>query len=65
MESLDGLNVAVTTDESSPARPDGNSVQLELELSEMSKNAMLHQTALQLSAAQMAIKRIAITGRTV
>jgi len=50
-------------DEASPARFDGNNVQLETELAEMSKNALMFQMAIQAMNARMATLRTAITGR--
>jgi len=61
--SLARLDVDATEDTSAPVRPDGNSVQLETELSEVSKNAMLHQMVLGVLSQRMGIMRTAVTGR--
>jgi flagellar basal-body rod protein FlgB len=63
--ALKALQVSAREDESVPVRLDGNSVQLEMELAEMSKNLLLHQMALQLMGARLQLQRTAITGRSV
>ena len=54
----------VTEDTSDLPRADGNNVNVEKELSEMNKNSMTHQMALQLLQSKMAMERIAVTGKS-
>jgi flagellar basal-body rod protein FlgB len=54
----------VVEDNQSPARADGNNVSVEHELSEMSKNAMVQQFAIQMMQTKLSIARSAITGRS-
>ena len=63
-QALDHFQPEVVTDHASPARLDGNNVQLETELSEMSKNALAYQTAMQLLSMKMSMERMAVTGRS-
>lgn len=56
--------VTVSEDTSDLPRADGNNVSVEKELSEMNKNAMMHQMALQLLQSKMAMERIAVTGKS-
>lgn len=53
----------IQTDKTRAVRADGNNVQLDEELAELNKNALLHQTALQILQSRMAMERSAITGR--
>jgi flagellar basal-body rod protein FlgB len=53
----------VTTDESAPARADGNNVDVDKEMGAISKNALLYQAAAQIVASRVASLRAAITGR--
>ena len=46
-----------------PGRVDGNNVDLDLELSRLNRNAVFHQTLLQLMSGQLRLMRTAITGR--
>jgi flagellar basal-body rod protein FlgB len=62
--SLANLSVEPTLDESTPARYDGNNVQLETELAEMSKNALMYQMSVQALSSRFNIMRMAITGRS-
>ena len=50
----------VVADKSLPSRADGNNVDIDLELGELQRNAMLYQTYSQLLAAQFATMRLAI-----
>jgi flagellar basal-body rod protein FlgB len=50
----------IVPDNSRPARADGNNVDVDLELGELQRNAMLYQTYAQLLAAQFATMRMAI-----
>ncbi len=64
-EALTQLKVDAKVDETTPVRFDGNNVQLETELAEMSKNALLYQMAAQTLSTRMAMMRMAITGRSI
>jgi flagellar basal-body rod protein FlgB len=44
-------------------RADGNNVDLDLEVSRLNRNAVFHQTMLQLMSSQLGMMRAAITGR--
>lgn len=46
-----------------PERADGNSVDIDLELGQLSKNAMKYQTFAQVLASNLAMMRSAISGR--
>lgn len=63
-ESVVAQNPEVFVDSAAPIGPDGNSVQLDMEMAEMSKNALLYQFSMQLLSTKMALARTAITGRT-
>jgi len=63
-EAVARLNVQPYRDESTPARFDGNNVQLETELAEMSKNALLYQMAVQALNSRVSMLRMAATGRS-
>lgn len=58
-----GFDPKIETDKTRPVRADGNNVQLDEELAELNKNALLHQTALQILQNRMAMERTVITGR--
>ena len=60
---LADFKMTVTEDRSATPRADGNNVQLDYELSEINKNALLHQMAVQLMQAKLSMQRTAITGR--
>lgn len=53
----------VSTDETAPARPDGNNVDIDKEMGAISKNALLYQAAAQIVASRVASLRAAIAGR--
>jgi flagellar basal-body rod protein FlgB len=63
-QALANLSVEPTLDRSTPARYDGNNVQLETELAEMSKNALMYQMSVQALSNRFNIMRMAITGRS-
>ena len=63
--SAANIQLEVKEDTVSPERFDGNNVQLETELSEMSKNSLQYQTAMQVLGMRMALQRMAVTGRSV
>lgn len=46
-----------------PARVDGNTVDIDREMGDLSKNALLYQTAAQILTSRLATMRVAITGR--
>jgi len=46
-----------------PERVDGNTVDIDQEMNDLSKNALLYQAAAQILASRMASMRSAITGR--
>lgn len=50
-------------DPNAEARADGNTVQLETEVSEMNKNSMLYQMTLHAMTVHMSILRTAVTGK--
>jgi flagellar basal-body rod protein FlgB len=58
------LQLEPTVDDSTPVRFDGNNVQLETELAEMSKNALLYQMAIQALNSRLSVMRMAATGRS-
>jgi flagellar basal-body rod protein FlgB len=53
----------VSTDEASPARADGNNVDIDKEMGAISKNALLYHAAAQIVASRVASLRAAIAGR--
>lgn len=53
----------VQSDTSQPAKADGNNVQVDRELAEINKNALMHQMALQMIQTKLSLDRVAITGR--
>ncbi len=46
-----------------PARVDGNTVDIDREMGDLAKNALLYQTAAQILTSRLATMRAAITGR--
>jgi flagellar basal-body rod protein FlgB len=60
---LTDFKLAVAEDRTAAPRADGNNVQIDHELSEINKNALLHQMAVQLMQAKLSMQRTAITGR--
>ena len=63
-KGLNGIEVQVTEDPTAVARADGNSVQMEREIAELSKNALLYQTMIQFMGRRAQVLRLAITGRS-
>lgn len=61
--SAAAVKPAVTVDETSPERVDGNNVDIDREMGALSKNALLYQAAAQIVASRVASLRAAITGR--
>lgn len=61
--NVTGAQVApeVTEDRQLPARADGNNVDVDLEIGELQRNAMMYQTYSQLLASQFATMRLAIS----
>ncbi len=46
-----------------PARQDGNNVDVDFEVSQLSKNAIFHQALTQIMATKISMMRSAITGQ--
>lgn len=63
-ESVAALKPEVFVDKSAPVGSNGNSVQADMEMSELSKNSLLYQFGLRLLDTKMALARMAITGRS-
>jgi len=55
------INTQVVEDKSRTPRADGNTVDIDLEIGEMQRNAMMYQTYSQLLAAQFSTMRLAIS----
>jgi flagellar basal-body rod protein FlgB len=51
----------IVEDKTRPARADGNNVDIDLEIGELQRNAMMYQTYAQLLASQFATMRLAIS----
>jgi flagellar basal-body rod protein FlgB len=51
----------IVEDKSLPARADGNNVDIDIEIGELQRNAMMYQTYSQLLASQFATMRLAIS----
>ena len=64
IDSVMSFEARVEEDQNAPARNDGNSVQLEREMAEMSKNSLQYQLALKMLGIRMSMERMAITGRS-
>src|SRR5262245_30249715 len=54
-----------TVDRDGPAKPDGNTVDLDRELSDLSGNAIAYQTLVTLVAMKTSLVRSAIAGRSI
>ncbi|RMG09140.1 MAG: flagellar biosynthesis protein FlgB [Planctomycetota bacterium] len=63
LEGGDSSHPSVRIDEESPVGPDGNSVQLERELVDLSKNTLLYQTLVRSTLSKTSMLRAAILGR--
>lgn len=59
-----GKDAFETVERDTPVKQDGNSVDLDRELSEMSENALTYQTLVTLVALKTNLMRTAITGRS-
>ncbi|MBL8848415.1 MAG: flagellar basal body rod protein FlgB [Planctomycetaceae bacterium] len=55
------INTEVVEDKSRTPRADGNTVDIDLEIGELQRNAMMYQTYAQLLSAQFATMRLAIS----
>lgn len=55
------IEPAVVEDKQLPVRADGNNVDVDLEIGELQRNAMMYQTYSQLLASQFATMRLAIS----
>ena len=62
--NLQSFQPSVQADATPSQRGDGNNVTLEREMTELNKNALLNQMAIQLLQSKIAITRSAITGRS-
>jgi flagellar basal-body rod protein FlgB len=54
---------AVVVDDSAPARADGNTVDIDVEMGQLTKNALLYQAASTILTSRLGTLRSAITGR--
>ena len=61
-ETLGGLLEAGPAADAGPVKPNGNNVDLEIEMSKMVRNSALHSTAAALLAQQFALLREAVAG---
>lgn len=61
-ESLRGFEPEVHEVEGLPSRADGNNVDIDREMGELSKNSLLYQTLAQVLASRLGTMRSAITG---
>ena len=62
-EGLNELTPVTQTDVLSPAREDGNNVNIDAEIADMAKNTIKYRAAVTLMEAKAAILRLAIQGR--
>jgi len=60
---INGLKPQLVESEGLPTRADGNNVDIDVEMGQMNKNALLYQTYTQVLASKIATMRSAITGR--
>lgn len=58
------LEPEIVADKSRPARADGNTVDIDLEIGELQRNAMMYQTYSQILASQFATMRRAISAQS-
>lgn len=63
-QALKGASWRPEVDPKSPARADGNNVCLDVEMSEIAKNRLLHEMAVGILRRKMSMIRSAITGRS-
>lgn len=59
---LEGVNAQIRRTDGLPSRSDGNNVDIDREIGEMNKNAILQQTYLRLLGHELAQMRLAIQG---
>ncbi len=59
---LEGVGPRVTTTRNLPKRADGNNVDIEMEVGQLTRNEILHETYTQILATQLGMMRTAITG---
>lgn len=62
-EKHQNLEPMIFETEGLPERADGNNVDIDREIGELNKNALLYQTYAQILASKMSMMRTAITGR--
>jgi flagellar basal-body rod protein FlgB len=62
--SLDDLAITVEETRGLPERADGNTVDIDAEMGQQTRNAVLYQTYSQLLATKLAMMRSAISGRS-
>jgi flagellar basal-body rod protein FlgB len=60
---LEGLKLEMMESKGLPERADGNNVDIDVEMGQMNKNALLYQTYTQVLASKIGTMRSAITGR--
>ena len=60
---MEGLKPELIESVGLPERADGNNVDIDVEMGQMNKNALLYQTYTQVLASKIATMRSAITGR--
>ena len=60
---LGNLEPTIREDFSSPRRADGNNVDIDKEMGQLNKNALLYQTYSQVLASKLSLMRSAITGQ--
>jgi len=60
---FDDLGATVFETQGLPERADGNNVDVDMEIGQLSKNVLLHQTYAQLLTSKFAMMRSAITGQ--
>jgi flagellar basal-body rod protein FlgB len=54
----------IIEDQNTPTRPDGNNVEIDLEMMRLNKNTLLGSTYLQLLATKLAMMKRAVSGRS-
>lgn len=62
-QGIENLKPKIVEDDSSPARLDGNNVDIDAEMMRLNKNTLLNNTYLQIVATKTAIMRRAINGQ--
>ena len=62
-ENIHEISPEVREDQVSPRRADGNNVDIDKEMGQLNKNALLYQTYSQVMASKLAMMRSAITGQ--